>query len=98
MSTSYRVVDDVIEYTTKAGIELRLELDFSADVMREAMDGDKSEEEQFEVVAPIFGANFREAYEQMGALERTRLIRTFFLEFAKAAGLPLGESLGSSDS
>lgn len=94
----FAVIDDVIHYTSKAGDVLELDLDFPGDKLKEAMAGDKTEEEQFEIVAALFGDNFQESYDRMGALERTRLLRTFFIEFQKAAGIPLGESLGSSDS
>lgn len=94
----FAVIDDVIHYTSKAGDELLLDLDFPADFLKEAMAGEKTEDEQFDVLAPVFGENFSEAYKRMGALERTRLLRTYFLEFQKAASMPLGESLGSSDS
>lgn len=94
----FAVIDDVIHYTSKAGDQLLLDLDFPSAFLEEAMAGEKSEEEQFEVLAPVFGENFADAYKRMGALERTRLLRTYFLEFQKAASMPLGESLGSSDS
>lgn len=94
----FAVIDDVIHYTSKAGDELLLDLDFPGDALKEAMAGDKTEDEQFEIVAKLFGPNFQAAYDKMGALEKTRLLRSFFLEFQKAAAMPLGESLGSSDS
>lgn len=94
----FDVIDDVIHYTSKAGDALLLDLDFPADFLEEAMAGEKTEEEQFDVLAPVFGENFAEAYKRMGALERTRLLRTYFFEFQKAASMLLGESLGSSDS
>lgn len=94
----FAVIDDVIHYTSKAGHELLLDLDFPGDALKEAMAGDKSEDEQFDVVARLFGPDFQTAYDAMGALERTRLLRTFFVEFQKAASMPLGESSGSSDS
>ena len=93
----FAVIDDVIHYTSKAGDELQLDLDFPANFLQEAMAGEKTEEEQFDVLAPVFGENFSEAYKRMGALERTRLLRTYFFEFQRAASMPLGESLGSSD-
>lgn len=92
----FEVIDDVIHYTSKAGDELLLDLDFPGDALKEAMAGEKSEDEQFELVAKLFGDNFQEAYDRMGALERTRLLRSFFVEFQKAASMPLGESLRSS--
>lgn len=94
----FAVIDDVIHYTSKSGDELLLDLDFPSDFLKEAMAGEKTEEEQFEILTPIFGDNFKAAYSRMGALERTRLLRSYFVEFQKAANLPLGESLGSSDS
>jgi hypothetical protein len=95
---SFEVIDDVIHYTSKAGHKLLLDLDFPGDTLKEAMAGEKSEEEQFEIVAKLFGDNFQDAYNEMGALERTRLLRSFFVEFQKAASMPLGESVSSSDS
>lgn len=94
----FEVIDDVIHYTSKAGDELLLDLDFPGTALKEAMTGDKTEEEQFAIVAQLFGDNFQEAYDRMGSLERTRLLRSFFVEFQKAAAMPLGESSGSSDS
>lgn len=94
----FTVIDDVIHYTSKAGDELLLDLDFPSGFLKEAMAGEKSEEEQFEILAPVFGDNFRDAYGRMGALEKTRLLRSYFVEFQRAANIPLGESLGSSDS
>lgn len=94
----FSIIDDVIHYTSKAGHELRMDLDFPGEKLKEAMAGDKTEEEQFEIIAALFGDNFQAAYDEMGALERTRLLRSFFIEFQKAASMPLGESSGSSPS
>lgn len=94
----YAVIDDVIHYTSKAGDKIEMDLDFPSSALKDAMDGDKTEEDQFKVVAELFGPDFKAAYDRMGALESRRLLRTFFFEFQKAASMPLGESLGSSDS
>lgn len=95
---AYKVVDDVFLYTSKRGLEFVIDLDFPAEVMKAALDGDKPEEEQFNVVAKWLGEDIQAAYEKLGALERARFMRTFFNAFSEAAQLPLGESLGSSPS
>lgn len=95
---SYSVVDDVLHYTTKAGHELELDFDFPAEVLKQSLEGNRTEDQQFDTVASVFGADAKKAYEAMGALERTRFVKTFFREWQKAAGLPLGESLSSSTS
>ncbi len=93
----FEVVDDVIHYTTKAGVELEIDLDFPADVIKKATsDTEADEETQFKAVREWLGDDFEATFEKMGALERTRFIGTFFREFAKAAELSLGESLSSS--
>ncbi|UOE45471.1 hypothetical protein [Agromyces larvae] len=94
--TKYQVVDDVFTYTTKAGHTLAIDLDLPADLIRTALQGDKDEDEQFELVRVVFGADFEDAYNSMGALERTRFQRAFFAAFQEAAEIPLGESLSSS--
>lgn len=98
---SYTVIDDVVHYTTKAGIDLSIDLDFPPDLIKMAMgaDGeDREEEEQFEIIAATYGDNFRGAYDKMGVLERKRLQTAVFTEFTKAMGITMGESLGSSRS
>lgn len=95
---TFAVVDDIIHYTTKRGIALEIDLDFPADVIQKALKGDGDDDEQFSAVKEWLGDDFEAAFEQMGALERTRFVRTFFAEWEKAAGLPLGESLSSSSS
>ena len=98
-TTRFEVVDDVIHYTTKAGIPLTIDLDFPADVIRKATeDPEADDESQFSAVREWLGEDFEAAFDKMGALERARFIRTFFTEFAKAAELGLGESLSSSGS
>ncbi|MBT2473311.1 hypothetical protein J7E68_01645 [Microbacterium sp. ISL-103] len=100
-SRSYTVEDDVVHYTTKDGIKLAIDLDFPPDLVQMSMgadDEDRSEEEQFEIIAASYGENFREAYDKMGILERKRLQTAVFTEFAKAMGITMGESSGSSDS
>lgn len=98
---TYTVIDDVLHYTTKAGDELAIDLDFPADLLKMAMgrdDENRTEEEQFEIVARTFGENFADAYPKMGAIERRRLQRAIFTEFQKAMLMPLGESQRSSGS
>ena len=100
-SRTYTVEDDVLHYTTKAGFELAIDLDFPADFLKIAMgtdDEDRSEEDQFEIFAKNMGANFQDAYAVMGVIERKRLQKAVFTEFAKAMGMPMGESSGSSRS
>ncbi|WP_312672835.1 hypothetical protein [Microbacterium sp.] len=100
-SRSYTVDDDVLHYTTKAGVDLAIDLDFSPELVKMSMgtdEEDRSEEEQFEIIANSYGANFMDAYERMGVLERKRLQTAVFLEFQKAMGTSMGESSGSSDS
>ncbi|WP_303708415.1 MULTISPECIES: hypothetical protein [Microbacterium] len=100
-SRSYTVDDDVLHYTTKAGVDLAIDLDFSPELVKMSMgtdEEDRSEEEQFEIIANSYGANFMDAYERMGVLERKRLQTAVFLEFQKAMGISMGESSGSSDS
>ena len=100
-SRSYTVDDDVLHYTTKAGVALAIDLDFSPELVKMSMgtdQEDRSEEEQFEIIANSYGANFMDAYERMGVLERKRLQTAVFLEFQKAMGISMGESSGSSDS
>lgn len=100
-ASTFAVIDDVIHYTSKAGDEVIIDLDIPADALKRAMGGkdeDRDEEEQFDLIAEIFGPGFQAAYDRMGALERRRLLRSFFVEFHKAASMPLGESSGSSDS
>lgn len=100
-SRSYTVIDDVLHYTTKAGDELAIDLDFDADLIKLATgtdEEDRSEEQQYEIMARSFGDNYRDAYERMGIIERTRLQKAVFSEFAKAMGMPMGESSGSSGS
>lgn len=98
---SYTVDDDILSYTTKAGFDLTIDLDFSPELIKMSMgtdEEDRDEEEQFEIIANSYGANFREAYEKMGVLERKRLQTAVFTEFAKAMGMPMGEASRSSDS
>lgn len=98
---TYTVTDDVLHYTTKGGHELVIDLDFPTDLLQLSMgtdDEDRSEEEQFDVIARSFGDNFDVAYKAMGVLERRRVQRAVFDEFQKAMGIPLGESLRSSRS
>lgn len=100
-SRTYTVIEDVLHYSTKAGHELVIDLDFPADLLKLSMGTDaedRSEEDQFDVIARSFGDNFEEAYQAMGMIERRRLQRAVFDEFQKAMGMPLGESLGSSTS
>lgn len=100
-SRTYTVVDDVLHYTTKAGDVLAIDLDFDADLIKLATgtdEEDRSEEQQYEIMARSFGENYRAAYERMGIIERTRLQKAVFTEFAKAMGMPMGESSGSSGS
>lgn len=99
----FEVIDDVIHYTSKAGDEVQIDLDIPADALKRALSNnengeERDEEEQFDLIAEIFGDGFQAAYDRMGALERRRLLRTFFVEFHKAASMPLGESSSSSDS
>lgn len=100
---TFAVIDDVIHYTSKAGDAVVIDLDIPADALKRALSPDETgeerdEEEQFDLIAEIFGEGFQAAYDRMGALERRRLLKTFFVEFHKAASMPLGESLRSSDS
>lgn len=98
---SYTVEDDVLHYTTKAGFKLAVDLDFPPELVKMSMgadEEDRSEEEQFEIIAGTYGANFQEAYKKMGILERKRLQVAVFTEFAKAMGITMGESSGSSHS
>ncbi|WP_404474844.1 hypothetical protein [Microbacterium aerolatum] len=101
-SRTYTVEDDVLHYTTKAGHVLVIDLDFSPDLVKIAMgaddDDDRPEEEQFEIFAANMGDNFQDAYAVMGVIERKRLQTAVFSEFAKAMGLEMGESSGSSRS
>lgn len=92
---NYTVEDDVLRYTTKAGIELAIDLDFPPDLIKMSMgaaDEDRSEEEQFDIIAASYGANFSAAYEKMGVLERKRLQTAVFTEFTKAMGMTMGEA------
>jgi len=98
---TYTVEDDVLHYTTKAGHELAIDLDFPPELLKLAMgtdDEDRDEDEQFEIMARTFGENFRDAYKAMGVLERKRLQAAVFAEFQKAMGITMGESSGSSRS
>lgn len=98
---AYRVEDDVLFYTTKAGHDLAIDLDFPPDLLQLSMgseEEDRTEDEQFEIISRSFGDNFKEAYAAMGVLERRRLQAAMFLEFEKAMTMPLGESSGSSRS
>ncbi|MFI8593728.1 hypothetical protein ACIGCK_04770 [Microbacterium sp. NPDC078428] len=96
---SYEVVDDVFTYKTKRGATITIDFDFPVEVIAPATSGEaETEEEQFEAVAEWISEESRTAYETMGALERTRFLKTFYNEWAKAAELPLGESLSSSPS
>lgn len=100
-SHSYTVIDDVLHYTTKAGFDLVIDLDFPEDLVKMSMgadDEDRSEEEQFDIIAATYGDNFQEAYKKMGVLERKRLQTAVFTEFAKAMGITMGEASRSSDS
>ncbi len=92
----YDVIDDVFRYTSKSGEHFVIDLDFPAEVMDAALGGDKSESEQFDVLAQWLGEDLQAAYAKLGALEKARFMRTFFGEFSEAAMLPLGESLSSS--
>lgn len=101
VNLNYTVEDDVFKYTTKAGHDLVIDLDFPADLLKLAMgkdEEDRPEEEQFDIMARTFGDNFQDAYAVMGVLERKRLQKAIFMEFAKAMAMPLGESVGSSRS
>lgn len=98
---SYTVIDDVLRYTTKAGHDLVIDLDFPSDLLKLSMgsdEEDRSEDDQFEIMARSFGTNFEEAYAAMGVIERRRVQAAVFLEFQKAMSMPLGESSGSSPS
>lgn len=100
-SQTYTVIDDVLHYTTKAGHELAIDLDFPSDFLKLAMgtdEEDRDEDEQFEIMARTYGDNFQAAYAAMGVIERKRLQTAVFTEFQKAMGLPMGEASGSSDS
>lgn len=100
-SRTYTVIDDVLHYTTKAGFDLAIDLDFSPELIQMSMgtdEEDRDEEEQFRVMAESYGENFRDAYSKMGVLERKRLQTAVFTEFAKAMGMTMGESSGSSRS
>lgn len=94
----YDVVDDVFRYTSKNGYAFTIDLDLPADLMKVALDGEKTEDEQFAAVQEWMDADTQAAFDALGILERARFMRTFFAEFAKAAELPLGESLSSSTS
>ena len=100
MSTAkYEVVDDVLKYTTKRGKTIEIDLDIPPDVFAKATaDEAVTEEQQFAAVKEWLGDDIEAAFNEMGALERTRFYRTFFAEWQKAAELPLGESLSSSTS
>ncbi len=95
---TYTVEDDVLTYDSKHGDTLVVDLDIPADVLREALDADKDDDqkEQFEVVARWLGDDFQAAFDRMGVIERTRYSRLFFEEFSKAVRMPVGESQGSS--
>ncbi|WP_067198931.1 hypothetical protein [Microbacterium sp. XT11] len=98
---TYTVEDDVLHYTTKAGFDLAIDLDFPPELLKLAMgtdDEDRDEDEQFEIMARTFGDNFQDAYKSMGVLERKRLQAAVFTEFQKAMGITMGESSGSSRS
>lgn len=98
---TYTVKDDVLHYATRAGVKLAIDLDFPADLLKQAMGGDdedRDEEAQFDAMLRAFGENFEAAYERMGVIERRRLQRAVFTEFQKAMLMPLGESSGSSPS
>lgn len=100
-SRTYTVEDDVLHYTTKAGFELAIDLDFPPEFLKMVMgedQEDRDEEAQFEILANSYGENFRDAYDKMGVLERKRIQTAVFTEFAKAMGMPMGESSGSSRS
>ena len=100
-SRTYRVVDDILFYTTKAGFDLTIDLDFPPELIQlsmGALDEDRDEAEQFDVIAQSYGENFEDAYKKMGVLERKRLQRAVFDEFQKAMGITMGESSGSSRS
>lgn len=93
------IVDDVFTYTSKRGKKISIDLDIPPDFFKKAMEGDKSEDEQFEAAAGSWlDETTRVAFDEMGALERTRFIRAFFEAFQEAAEMPLGESLSSSGS
>lgn len=101
---TYSVEGDVLYYTTKAGFELAIDLDFPADLFKKVEESpDKAthaEEQaaQFDIVRSSFGQNFDDAWDRMGVVERRRLMTAVFSEFRKAAGIPLGESRRSSRS
>ena len=97
----YTVTDDILRYTTKAGHDLVIDLDFPADLLNFAMGAeseDRSEDDQFAAIKASFGDNFEVAYGAMGIIERRRVQRLIFAEFQKAMSMPLGESPSSSDS
>jgi hypothetical protein len=95
----FRVEDDVFRYVSKRGALVEIDLDIPIAVFdRSQADEDASDEKQFEAVREWLGPDFDAGYSEMGALERTRFLNAFYASFAKAAEIPLGESLSSSDS
>lgn len=100
---SYYVEDDVLHYTSKAGEELHLDLDFPPELFQRSQEVNGADDaddarKQFDVVREAFGEDFEAAFGRMGIIERRRLMTAVFDGFQKAMGIPLGESRGSSRS
>lgn len=96
---TYVVEDDVFTYQTKRGTQVVVDLDIPADVFKRSTAEDAvTEEQQFAAVKEWISDDSQRAFDGMGALERARFYSTFFSEWQKAAGLPLGESHSSSPS
>lgn len=91
--------EDMLHFQKKDGGEIILDLDFPSHILRDAIQEDLSEQEQFELLLGALGDETLQAeINELGALEYMRLIGGFFGEFQKAADLSLGESESSSDS
>jgi hypothetical protein len=93
----HHVVEDMLHWQTKAGDELVLDLDFPSDILRKVMLTELDDQEQFEAMLEALGdESLRERVNKLGSLEYMRLIKTFFDEFSRAAGVEPGESGDSS--
>jgi hypothetical protein len=95
---TFLVVEDFLYFQSKAGDEIRLDLDFPSSFFDEIEEGTDERDQFFQLLPSIVDEQWVEKIRAMGALEQSRLIKRYYAEFAKAVRADLGESAGSSDS
>lgn len=94
---TFQVVEDILYYQSKAGDEIRLDLDFPSSVFDDIDEAMDEREQFFLMLGSIVDEHWVAKIRAMGALEQSRLIKRYYAEFAKAVRADMGESAGSSD-